>query len=311
MSLSYFPLYADDFEADTAHLTLAEDGAYNRLLRLCWRTPGCSIPAEKGWIYRRLRCLTDEDRAVVDAVLDEFFIENKGRLSNARLSKEWLAANEAHEKRKKAGAKGGKAKPLTKKEKGSSNAKAKPKQPEPEPEPDIEDDADGARARALEADPDPPSDACCNNHQAETPVDTWRETLCRAMGLDPQGITPGGRIAGTQADMAEAQRWQHDLGLSKMQILRQVREVMGKKADGPPKSFRYFTPAMQRLASDLAAPRLEPAPQHQQPNGGFYDADTGKYVNGNSTRPPNRSDPALEQIARLTGLHQASGDGGS
>jgi len=152
--------------------------------------------------------------------------------------------------------------------------------PEPEPEPDPEPEPNGgggdAHARAREADPDPPSDAPCNTPPAETPVDTWRETLCRAMGLDPQGITPGGRIAGTQADMAEAQRWQHDLGLSKMQILRQVREVMGKKTGGPPKSFRYFTPAMTELARDLAAPRLEPAPQDQQRNGVRYEQSSSK-----------------------------------
>jgi uncharacterized protein YdaU (DUF1376 family) len=31
MSLPYFPMYPTDFEAKTSHLTLAEDGAYNRL----------------------------------------------------------------------------------------------------------------------------------------------------------------------------------------------------------------------------------------------------------------------------------------
>ncbi|MCP5097247.1 MAG: YdaU family protein, partial [Chloroflexi bacterium] len=36
MSLPYFPMYPTDFEADTSHLTLEEDGAYNRLLRLMW-----------------------------------------------------------------------------------------------------------------------------------------------------------------------------------------------------------------------------------------------------------------------------------
>lgn len=142
MSLSYFPMYPDDFEADTAHLTLAEDGAYNRLLRLCWRTPGCSIPADRAWIYRRMRALTDEDKAVIDTVLDEFFTLSEGRLSNARLKQEWVAANEAHERRKKAGAKGGAskgaAKSLRSETTDAGNAQAKPKQPEPEPEPDIE-----------------------------------------------------------------------------------------------------------------------------------------------------------------------------
>ena len=112
MSLAYFPLYPDDFEADTAHLTLAEDGAFNRLLRLCWRTPGCSVPADRAWVYRRLRAHTEADQATIETVLSEFFREADGRLSNARLTKEWLAANEAHKRRKSAGAKGGKSKAL-------------------------------------------------------------------------------------------------------------------------------------------------------------------------------------------------------
>jgi uncharacterized protein YdaU (DUF1376 family) len=138
MSLSYFPLFPDDFEADTAHLTLAEDGAYNRLLRLCWRTPGCSIPTDRDWIYRRMRATTDEDRRVIDIVLDEFFTENKQRLSNARLMREYVAANQKHERRKNAGKKGGLAKPLKNNKNGSSNAKSMLKQPEPEPEPEPE-----------------------------------------------------------------------------------------------------------------------------------------------------------------------------
>ena len=136
MSLAYFPMYPDDFEADTAHLTLAEDGAYNRLLRLCWRTPGCSLPADRAWIHRRMRAHSDADKAVVDTVLDEFFALRDGRLSNARLAKEWTAANEAHKRRVEAGARGGKAKALKTNDVGPSNAEAKPKQPEPEPEPE-------------------------------------------------------------------------------------------------------------------------------------------------------------------------------
>jgi len=136
MSLAYFPLYADDFEADTAHLTLEEDGAYNRLLRLCWRTPGCSLPNDRAWIHRKMRARTDAEKAVVDIVLDEFFTVEKNRISNARLMKEWLAANAAHDRRKNAGKKGGSAKALKTNNSKPSNAEAKPKQPEPEPEPE-------------------------------------------------------------------------------------------------------------------------------------------------------------------------------
>ncbi|WP_299830696.1 YdaU family protein [uncultured Roseobacter sp.] len=135
MSLPYFPLYAKDFEGKTAHLSLAEDGAYNRLLRLCWMTPGCSIPADDKWISRRLRCSKREYERVVLIVLDEFFTRENGRFSNARLTEEFEAAKTAHEKRVSAGKRGGKAKSLKNMEIEVGNAEAMLKQPEPEPEP--------------------------------------------------------------------------------------------------------------------------------------------------------------------------------
>ena len=134
MSLPYFPMFPSDFEAKTSHLTMAEDGAYNRLLRICWMTPGCSMPADEAWIMRRARAFTEADKEAVRSVLAEFFKAENGRFSNARLTKEWLAANEAHDKRKTAGAKGGKAKALKINDNTPSNAKAMLKQPEPEPE---------------------------------------------------------------------------------------------------------------------------------------------------------------------------------
>jgi uncharacterized protein YdaU (DUF1376 family) len=149
VSLPYFPLYPTDFEADTSHLTLAEDGAYNRLLRLCWMTPGCSLPNDEAWILRRMRARTDGEIEAVRVVLAEFFTAANGRFSNARLTREFHAAKEAHERRKNAGAKGGAAKHMKINETRSSNAKAKPKQPEPEPEPepDIRDTNVSLRAR--------------------------------------------------------------------------------------------------------------------------------------------------------------------
>lgn len=134
MSLPYFPMFPSDFEAKTSHLSLIEDGAYNRLLRICWMTPGCSMPADEAWIMRRARAHGDAEQAAVRAVLEEFFAVVNGRYSNARLRREWLSANDAHEKRKNAGAKGGKAKALKYNDSASSNAVAMPKQPEPEPE---------------------------------------------------------------------------------------------------------------------------------------------------------------------------------
>jgi len=147
MSLPYFPMYPTDFEAKTSHLSIAEDGAYNRLLRICWMTPGCSMPADEAWVMRRARAVSEADQEAVRAILSEFFTIEKGRYSNARLTREWIAANEAHEKRKNAGAKGGAAKGAKTKEKAPSNAQAMPKQPEPEPDIKTEAKASAKKSR--------------------------------------------------------------------------------------------------------------------------------------------------------------------
>jgi uncharacterized protein YdaU (DUF1376 family) len=89
MSLAYFPLYPADYEADTSHLTLEEDGAYSRLLRLCWLTPGCSIPDEPEWIMRRMRVDADTYARVVAVVLGEFFKRRRGRLYSPLIEK-WI-----------------------------------------------------------------------------------------------------------------------------------------------------------------------------------------------------------------------------
>jgi len=134
MSLPYFPLYPTDFEADTSHLTLAEDGAYNRLLRLMWMTPGCSLPDDDAWVMRRMRCTTAEEAAIVTSVIAEFFRRKAGRIVNARLAREYQKTDVAHRKRVEAGSMGGKAKALKTKANRSSNALPMPYQPEPEPE---------------------------------------------------------------------------------------------------------------------------------------------------------------------------------
>ncbi|WP_172823716.1 YdaU family protein [Paracoccus aminovorans] len=88
MSTPYFRFYPTDYEADTAHLTLLEDGAYSRLLRLCWMTPGCSLPDDEGWIFRRLRVRGDDEKQAVRSVLNEFFRKVDGRICNDRLARE-------------------------------------------------------------------------------------------------------------------------------------------------------------------------------------------------------------------------------
>jgi len=136
MSLPYFPMYPTDFEAKTSHLTLEEDGAYNRLLRLCWMSPGCSLPDDDAWIMRRMRVDQATFDRVVRVILGEFFARKAGRMNSPRLTKEHQKSDLAHSKRVSAGFKGGTAKALKTKTAAPSKAKAMPYQPEPEPEPE-------------------------------------------------------------------------------------------------------------------------------------------------------------------------------
>ena len=118
MSIPYLPLYVNDFEADTAHLSIAEDGAYNRLLRLCWRSPNCTIPANPDWIRRQLRCSEEEYKTIVSPIIDEFFVragtKAGAKLKNPRLLREFERINLTQQKRSEAGAKGAEIRKLLK-----------------------------------------------------------------------------------------------------------------------------------------------------------------------------------------------------
>lgn len=51
--MQWYPHYIDDYDADTLTLTLAEDGAYRRLL---------------AWYYKNERPLPDDDKALASIV---------------------------------------------------------------------------------------------------------------------------------------------------------------------------------------------------------------------------------------------------
>lgn len=151
MSIPYLPLFVTDYEADTAHLSIAEDGAYMRLLRLQWRTPGCTLPDDPAWIQRRCRASDDEWKTLFAPILSEYFKRRNGRILQARLMREWERINVTSKKRSDAGRKGGRpAKALKKKETDESPVKANEKHLELELELDSNSDTS---YRAETADP--------------------------------------------------------------------------------------------------------------------------------------------------------------
>lgn len=147
----------------------------------------------------------------------------------------------------------------------------------------------GGRARAREA--APPQSA-----------PTFRERILAAMRLGPDGIAGVSQFVGGQGDMAEAARWLNLPGMTEDIIVDEISRLVAAKRDGPPKSFRYFTPAMTRLSGQIIAPPLSP------------DQIAGDADDFGNHRPPQRPassggqrriDPAIADIARIVGLDQA------
>jgi uncharacterized protein YdaU (DUF1376 family) len=128
MSFPSLPLFVDDFEAATVHLSLEEDGAYNRLLRLNWRQSDCSIPADDEWITRRMRVDSETYHRVVKPILAEFFTRSRGRWFQKRLREEHAFVRARTDARAEAGRRGGNAKAAKTKETPPSNATILPEQ---------------------------------------------------------------------------------------------------------------------------------------------------------------------------------------
>lgn len=70
--MNYFQLHIGDYEKATAHLTAAEDGIYNRLLRRYYDTEQ-PIPADIKAVQRLVRARSKDEREAVETVLSEFF----------------------------------------------------------------------------------------------------------------------------------------------------------------------------------------------------------------------------------------------
>lgn len=133
--LPFLPLWVDDYEAATAHLSVIEDGAYMRLLRLMWRSPGCSIPDDQRWIQRHLRVDAKTYIEVVHPLIGEFFTKKNGKIFQRRLMAEWQRSTALVEKRSAAGKQAAAAKSLKKAENGSTIEQRLNNHPQPQPEP--------------------------------------------------------------------------------------------------------------------------------------------------------------------------------
>lgn len=94
--MNYYNRHIGDYTKDTAYLTFAQDGAYNRMLDLYYSKEQ-PLPLDRDELYRKLRAKTKADRAAVDAVLVDFFIESPEGWRKNRCDEEIAKAREEGE----------------------------------------------------------------------------------------------------------------------------------------------------------------------------------------------------------------------
>ena len=120
--LPYMPYWVADEGSKTSHLSFEEEGAYIRLLRICWLSEGCQIPDDQEWINRRVRARTKREKLLVRKVLREFFVIEEGAWRDHLLRQRYKTALCLTQKKEEAGRLGGKASALKRKNSESSSA---------------------------------------------------------------------------------------------------------------------------------------------------------------------------------------------
>jgi uncharacterized protein YdaU (DUF1376 family) len=257
MSVPYIPLFIDDFDAATAHLSVAEEGTYMRLMKLAWRSVNCSIIDDLDFIARKTRA----PKATIQAILKEFFVLKNGVWTQKRLKREFDDIRKKISARKKSGKLGGLAKSQKNKEKTSSNATLLLQHPEPYPEPypepesttivDVDSEAGKvvpirANLQSLKLPADWPG-PMANQVLAQTVNSPWLD-LSKSGGLQSP---------------AEIARWVTQGCDWSLDVIPTVKAVMAGRSK-PVSSWGYFTDAVF-TARDTRLKEGPPIPSSERP----------------------------------------------
>lgn len=107
--MNYYRHHLGDYDAATAHLSVIEDGAYSRLIRLYYRTEK-PLPADIPQVCRLVRAQSKAEREAVDAMLREFFDLRQDGWHQKRCDEELVAYQAKAEKNRENGKGGGRPK---------------------------------------------------------------------------------------------------------------------------------------------------------------------------------------------------------
>lgn len=100
--MNHYPHHIGDFNSATRHLTFVERALYRELLDLYYDTER-PLLADATKLARRVLAHTDEQREALQAVLQEFFVQEDDGWHNARCDREIAAYRERIEQQSRAG----------------------------------------------------------------------------------------------------------------------------------------------------------------------------------------------------------------
>lgn len=109
--MNFYKHHIGDYDADTSHLSWAEDMAYTRLMRLYYRREQ-PIPAEIHQACRLVRANSKQEKDAVESVLREFFSLESDGWHNKRCDEEIEAAGKKGDANRSNGVKGGRPRKL-------------------------------------------------------------------------------------------------------------------------------------------------------------------------------------------------------
>ncbi|MGO4416425.1 YdaU family protein [Cupriavidus sp. KB_39] len=72
--MNFYKRYTGDYARDTVHLSMVEDGAYNRLMDFYYSTEK-PLPIDRKSVYRIARATEKAEQKAVDSILSQFFQE--------------------------------------------------------------------------------------------------------------------------------------------------------------------------------------------------------------------------------------------
>lgn len=98
----WYPRYMADYASKTAHLSLAEHGAYTLLLDHYYST-GKPLPANAEQLHRICRAFAEHEKSAIDKVLQEFFSPESDGWHNNKADDELKKRDEISKKRSNSG----------------------------------------------------------------------------------------------------------------------------------------------------------------------------------------------------------------